>query len=414
MDDGALIDIGPRLHFHIGMHGQLTRLKGVFRRSQVRVVCFAPERYDTPFQPFSDPLCTVTLRFPQRARRIYSVFFPVLNPVPWIADMDNPALPFFGYCFSQDHLFPRLMQELRADSPFSRTLQYKLRLYDTPFCRAVAFWSRFQLEITRTLLKQCWIADSPEATRFMEKAVVLPPAMAVLTPGVEPRPVRRVIFIGRVYAEKGGPIVLETFRRLLRLHPGLECIYVGPIPPDAKQSSLPARIRHLPSISHRRCLEWLRACDILLLPTHAESFGFVLLEAMAAGCIPVTYHGPLQGAAAEIIDPQRTGILLPAPANGYDTETEAARFTAAILPLLDDPDGMRAMQENALAEIRKGKFSIHQRLEEQERLYSREFPADNGTTSPHPPPTMLYSALRFHWLMYRWRKRQGVPRRIYR
>ncbi|MBI4418395.1 MAG: glycosyltransferase, partial [Ignavibacteriales bacterium] len=52
----------------------------------------------------------------------------------------------------------------------------------------------------------------------------------------------------------------------------------------------------------------LRALDVLVVPSHSESFGYVAVEAMAMG-IPVL--GTKAGGLPEIVVDQETGFLVP-------------------------------------------------------------------------------------------------------
>ena len=77
---------------------------------------------------------------------------------------------------------------------------------------------------------------------------------------------------------------------------------------------------------------WIRAADILVLPSIAEPFGLVLLEAMALGkpVIAVDAGGP-----REIVVNGSTGLLVP--------PRDATRLAEAIMTLLTDRDGRTAM-----------------------------------------------------------------------
>jgi glycosyltransferase involved in cell wall biosynthesis len=76
--------------------------------------------------------------------------------------------------------------------------------------------------------------------------------------------------------------------------------------------------------------ELLAASDLLVLPSARESFGQVIVEAMACGVAPIASasHGP-----AHIIDDGETGWL-------FDIHDPDA-LTAALVGAVDDPDERR-------------------------------------------------------------------------
>src|SRR5271170_4287774 len=68
----------------------------------------------------------------------------------------------------------------------------------------------------------------------------------------------------------------------------------------------------------------MRSSHILLMPSRFESYGWVYLEAMAAGAIPVASDAPIQ---REILAGGRAGIL---------TAPDAIKLEGALAPLLRD------------------------------------------------------------------------------
>jgi glycosyltransferase involved in cell wall biosynthesis len=54
--------------------------------------------------------------------------------------------------------------------------------------------------------------------------------------------------------------------------------------------------------------------DVLLMPSRYEGFGLVLIEAMAAGCVPVASR--IQGVTDAVVEHGRTGFLFPVGAVG--------------------------------------------------------------------------------------------------
>lgn len=84
------------------------------------------------------------------------------------------------------------------------------------------------------------------------------------------------------------------------------------------------------------------ACDIFAMPSKYETFGLVVLEAMAAG-LPVIISGRV--GARDIITSGHNGLILPDHPNASDM-TEA-------LSLLLDPAKRNKLGENAQKEALK-------------------------------------------------------------
>ncbi len=83
----------------------------------------------------------------------------------------------------------------------------------------------------------------------------------------------------------------------------------------------------------------LEASGFLLMTSRSEGFGLTMVEAQAAGCIPVAYkvrYGP-----SEIITPGVTGYLVTPPADDADDERAIADLAAAIRQVINAPESMR-------------------------------------------------------------------------
>ena len=98
----------------------------------------------------------------------------------------------------------------------------------------------------------------------------------------------RLLFVGRAEERKGLPVLLAAFQALVE-HVPSRLTVIGADPED----DLPPRRRPGRPVSHRRARQGLRldalapprqTADLLCAPSLAgESFGMVLIEAMAAG-----------------------------------------------------------------------------------------------------------------------------------
>jgi phosphatidylinositol alpha-mannosyltransferase len=140
-------------------------------------------------------------------------------------------------------------------------------------------------------------------------------------------------FLGRVdEPRKGFPVLLEAFQLLAERRPGLRLLVAGPGDADEVHKSLPeelrSRVRLLGLVTDADKARMLRSVDLYVAPNiGGESFGIVLLEAMAAKT-PVLASD--LDAFRVVLDDGETGALFP---------TGDPRALAEVAgSLLDDPD----------------------------------------------------------------------------
>ena len=143
-------------------------------------------------------------------------------------------------------------------------------------------------------------------------------------------------FLGRLdEPRKGFPVLLQAFEALAAVRPGLRLLVAGPgdaadalrtLPPD-----LGSRVSFLGLVSDADKARMLRSADVYVAPNiGGESFGIVLLEAMASGT-PVLASD--LDAFRTVLDDGRAGAVFPVG--------DAGALAAEAAALLDDP-GRRA------------------------------------------------------------------------
>ncbi|MBK1827564.1 glycosyltransferase [Haloferula rosea] len=97
------------------------------------------------------------------------------------------------------------------------------------------------------------------------------------------------LIVGRVAAEKNLVLAMECFRRMRERVPDLQCVCVGggPLLETLKEKN---SFVHFAGVRTGRDLaRYYASSDILLFPSETETFGNVLLEAMASGLVTVSY-----------------------------------------------------------------------------------------------------------------------------
>ena len=171
-----------------------------------------------------------------------------------------------------------------------------------PACKQIIAWSSCAAEMQRDLLSELPV-EKREA--IMSKLVVLHPPQEVLRELVEERqydatnPIR-FFLVGAGFFRKGGREVLLAFEKLIREEQApIKLIIVSSLRLDsyAAQETESDRewafefirvhsewIEYYASLPNEEVIELMKAYDVGLLPTWAETYGLSVLEAQACGC----------------------------------------------------------------------------------------------------------------------------------
>ena len=141
----------------------------------------------------------------------------------------------------------------------------------------------------------------------------------------------KLLFVGRLDERKGFPVAVDAFGRLAPDRPDLRLIVVGDGPERSAVNGLPpevrARVAMLGAVPNVDLPPFEKACDLYLgTSVGGESFGIVLVEAMAAG-LPVVASG-IPG-YDEVVTNGVDGLLVP--------PRDPAALAQAAGSILDDP-----------------------------------------------------------------------------
>jgi phosphatidyl-myo-inositol alpha-mannosyltransferase len=181
------------------------------------------------------------------------------------------------------------------------------------------------------------------------EAVVIPNGLYVdrLAAGrVRPEWQGAISFLGRIdEPRKGLGVLLAAVPRLLSERPDLRILVAGA--GDASDFRTAARVDFLGEIDDEAKADLLASSALYVAPhTGGESFGIVLIEAMAAGTPVLASDLP---AFEQLLDGGRLGVTFPA-------EDSNALATAA-LALLGDPDRRAAMTAIGRAAVKRYDWS---------------------------------------------------------
>lgn len=143
-------------------------------------------------------------------------------------------------------------------------------------------------------------------------------------------------FLGRMdESRKGLPVLLEAFAGIRQRRPDAVLVLIGPGDLEEVLDGVPDGLRGsivgLGRLDEADKARALASLDVYVAPnTGGESFGIVLLEAMAAGAPVVASH---LDAFARVLDDGRCGVLFPIG--------DAGSLASAVVDLIDD-DARRA------------------------------------------------------------------------
>ncbi|MCZ2828205.1 glycosyltransferase family 4 protein [Modestobacter sp. VKM Ac-2986] len=206
------------------------------------------------------------------------------------------------------------------------------------FLAALGPWVRPWLEKIGGRIAVSDFARRVQVEHLGGDAVVIPngvhvPAFAAgpLLPTADPA-VPTIGFLGR-YDEprKGLPVLLDALRQVVREHPGARLLVAGRGDPDALAElvgeDLRGHVTLLGELTEADKAAFLRSVDVYCAPNLlGESFGVILLEAMAAGA-PVVASD--LDAFGRVLAGGTAGVLVP--------RGDADALAAAVSGLLADP-----------------------------------------------------------------------------
>jgi phosphatidylinositol alpha-mannosyltransferase len=155
-------------------------------------------------------------------------------------------------------------------------------------------------------------------------------------------------FLGRIdEPRKGLQVLLAAFERLLRARPAARLLVAGPGDVDEVAGQLSAQVRErvhfLGRVSEEDKAKAYRSVDVFCAPNiGGESFGIVLLEAMAAGAPIVASE---LDAFRRVLDDGEAGELFPIG--------DSAALAAALDRVLGDPLRRAALRDRGAAAVRR-------------------------------------------------------------
>jgi glycosyltransferase involved in cell wall biosynthesis len=152
--------------------------------------------------------------------------------------------------------------------------------------------------------------------------------------GVGSYAARRLLFVGKEWERKGGPVLLEALRLAREKDPEVSLDVAG-ASPDTRQSG----VRVHGFLAWQGLSQLYAAASLFVMPSYHEAWGQVFVEAAACGVASI---GLNRAATPEMIVDGVTGRLV---------EPDARELAEVILELTGDPDRLQQMGEAAKARV---------------------------------------------------------------
>lgn len=142
-----------------------------------------------------------------------------------------------------------------------------------------------------------------------------------------------LLYVGRLSAEKGIPLLLQAASR----QPGVDVAGGGPLAHAVEQAHAAGHVSYLGPLEHAAALERVRHAGAMILPSiWFEGLPLVVLEAFASATPVIASR---IGSLAELIEDGVTGLLV--EANSADALADAVRWAG------EHPRELRAMGVNS-------------------------------------------------------------------
>jgi glycosyltransferase involved in cell wall biosynthesis len=211
---------------------------------------------------------------------------------PYIIELDNP------YALTR--------YNLRAVGPYRAAIR-RLLLQDR--CREIRCISRACRETLGALF----------GSAVYDKATVHYPRLPDPAVGsVEVTSTCRFLFISTQFEIKAGPTVLRAFREVHRSHAACTLDVITHLPDSCAPMVAACPAIRVHAARYTRAEIWdqfMRQADVLVHPTIVESFGMVVLEALAHGLALVATD---VYAVGEMVEDGENGVLLAPPMSIWD------------------------------------------------------------------------------------------------
>ena len=301
---------------------------------------------------------------------IHTSVYPVLNHSPWVLSVDFIEWPYL----MNDQEFQSAIDGVGPFTSFIQTDEHQKRLdrfgklLGSRHCKKILPWSRWCEKRIKSVFATSQIQNKVE----------------VVYPAIKPRPFidrenksgsTRILFVGRNYRRKGGDIVLRAYTEL-RKHYDVDLTLITDMNSVSRKAFagyeddvniyLPGLVSNIQMQSH------YEQADLFVLPSHLESFGVSIIEAMSFSLPVIVCNGCRLPAMPEIVEDGASGIMVPRT-HGDEHPNFAGSldfdcFVSALATLVEQKD-TRLQMGLCGHRIVADRFSSKRRNEQLRRIY---------------------------------------------
>lgn len=278
---------------------------------------------------------------------------------------------------------PMLSRQILVRSKAVNIATFHAKLPETVMSKTI---SRVVTPYTRAVLEQLdeLTAVSEAASEYVTSLTEEP--VSIIPNGVDlkvykklrhhPNPAgKTILYIGRLEKRKGVEYLLQAYNLLVDRDPDVHLIIAGDGPDRRKLENMAAElelgnITFTGYVTHDEKMALLREADLFCAPAlYGESFGIVLLEAMATGVVTVAGNNP--GYASVLQDIGSLSLV-----NPRDSEEFARRLDV----MLHDENLRRLWKKWAAEQIPQYSYDriVDQYLEVYQAAYKRHRATDKG------------------------------------
>lgn len=198
----------------------------------------------------------------------------------------------------------------------------------------------------------------------------------------------KFLFVGRDYARKGLIELLVSFQKISQLYKEVELYVVSNIDEASQEKYKNNQVKFFDAKFSQRDIinEFFLRSDVFVMPTHADTFGMVLLEALSCGMPVITTK---QFASGEIIEGGINGLFVKSSklfldqmlipdkkhtGEGYnETDQElVADLCEKMKYLINNPKVVKMMKKKAVNKFKKNqKFNLELRNKKLKTIYEK-------------------------------------------